>query len=193
LIPLSIRGPSSGFPRVAAIPLFTETLFSRMEEIKRKKEARRGYWFRQMKKLIIELDQEVALLKFEKQTLLLNLNFYFESGKAKGRKEVEQMQKKEKENYRTKYLDSVIKINSLETQLNETLKKAIYYPNSLPKVTTPAIKTISNYDTTPFDKRHSEIYALEIYIDPFRPKVNRKKRKKRKKKSIGSIKRKRLT
>jgi len=155
-----------------------------VDTIELKKEAaRHGYWFRRMKKLVADRDFEIKILKIEKQTILLSLNFYVNWGKLQGHKESDSeinRLRKVKDEYRTELLEQINENKLLTNRLNETLKKAIFYPDQLPKVTTPAIKTISNYDLTIFKKRELTICDLETYLDPFRPKSNPRKRKKKK-------------
>jgi len=140
----------------------------------KKDAARRGYYYRKMKRLVVDMHLEAIVMKFEIRTLLLSCNHYFDLGKKEGQKETESVIKKLEqsvEEYREKFLE-------VEEVYDVLLKKAIYYPNSLPKVTTIAIKSI-DINLTPTLKKDSEIHALEDFIAPFRPKFNLRKRKKR--------------
>jgi len=164
----------------------------------KKEAARRGYWYRKLKKMAHDQFLEIIILKQELQLHLINRQFYFEMGKLQGLKEVNKVLS-EKEVIRTKYLDYIRKYNKLK-QENEVLvhkigtilekanddKEEVKRPSKRAKkisenVNTPqiAIKTISEKCLSP-SITEAEIQVLE-HLRTMEP-TQRKPRQKRKKK-----------
>jgi len=84
----------------------------------KKELARRGYWYRKLKKVLHTQTGEIALIKHKLQLHLNDRQLYFDMGKAQGRNEIQ----KDRDAFRNKYLDYVRRFNSTKQEY-DTIKQ----------------------------------------------------------------------